>query len=826
MEIAPNKPSRSLIEIVDAWGVDRPNAMAVESGAGQYTYAELKALSDVVAVNLIAAGVLPGDVVAMCLPRVKEVWPVILGIFKAGAIYLPLETDWPKERVSFILAQADCHKIIGTSVASDHSNITCFFFKDLFVGSAESAPASLVKNQSAYIIFTSGSTGAPKGVEITHCSLIHLLTEMGELLGVDSTLRQLCITAFSFDLVIPDLFLPLVFGGCCVLADNKDVSLLPALLNDKNINLLQATPSTYRRLIDSHWPGREGLAAVIGGDKVEPALADALVAKVARLWHCYGPTETTVWAAINRHFQGGSLGFSNALPGYQFYLVDSEGELLTKAGDKGELLIGGPGVALGYVGDLEQTAKSFVDADFAAAGKIYKTGDIFQLGENGSEWLYRGRNDSQVKVNGYRVELGEIERAVQRVKGVEQSVALLSEGQIQVYYIAFKGAGFIESSIRRNLAEFLPWYMLPKQYFMVDSFPLTANQKVDRKLLALQAAATQIETPHEEGIWLDQLRSCWLSVFGTHIAVDDNVFDQGLDSLAAVNFLVAIEEHLNLNLPLSFVYTYPSLSQMSAALAFDDEYCDDAKMLCFQAGSGTPLICFHPVGGGVQHYRLLASSIDGAPPIYGIQAQGYDGGPPLDNIHSMANRYAELIIERFGSQPVNLLGGSMGGVLALETAKQLAVDNGVVEKVYLIDSVGAGTSQSAAVKQLSLKKLFRGVKLRLADRVLSIRAWWALYQGRRLANKIRYDYITMVNQQALSNYFSCDSCRKKYNGQVVLIRQPLAESGVYSDQYLGWRGVIPSDSSIYYVAANHEKFIESEGFQKLFRAIYGLPKSH
>ena len=231
----------SLLDVLQKWATEAPDAVAIEAEGEVYSYSQLDQLSTAVASSLQKKGVKPGDAVAMYMPRVKEIWPVIFGIFKAGAIYLPLEPAWPSSRINTILSRAACGYVVVSELTNSLGDACQLLSAELFTDKQPLLETAAISN-TAYIIFTSGSTGEPKGVEVSHQALQHLLAVMGEVLNADSSIRQLCITSFAFDLVIPDLFLPLVFGGCCVLADNKDISLLPALLNDKNINPFRKMP--------------------------------------------------------------------------------------------------------------------------------------------------------------------------------------------------------------------------------------------------------------------------------------------------------------------------------------------------------------------------------------------------------------------------------------------------------------------------------------------------------------------------------------------------------------------------------------------------------
>ena len=827
---------QSVIEVINSWVNTQPQAVAVQAGQSSLSYQQLDHLSNNVAINLQAKGVAVGDVVAICMPREITIWPVILGIFKAGAIYLPVEQQWPLGRVEAVLKQAACRFIVGDSAAGNIPSAQKLLAPDTLVKPASAAPSfSPLCCDTAYIIFTSGSTGQPKGVAITHHSLWHLLDVMKNTLALDNSLRQLCITSFAFDLVMPDLFLPLVTGGCCVL-DNGAAINSPQCLADQlsalEINLLQATPGTFQTLTDSGWPGSNKLQIIIGGDKVPKALADNLATKVKKVWHCYGPTEATVWSAIESYPVNGQLAFSGALPGYSFYLVDEQGQLVTHANGKGELLIAGKGLALGYIGQPQLTGQKFVDLGLPeGVQRVYKTGDIFQYDEN-MRLNYRGRVDNQVKLSGHRVELGEIESLAETVSGVTRFVAEPRKEQLTGFYTATDNPEVIEKAIKAELEARLPWYMLPTQYIHVAALPLNANQKVDRKALHAINAPTDLPPANKEResetftYYKTQIQLAWRDAFDSDIDENANCFDEGMDSLKVVSLLVAIEARLQLNLAMTFVYSHPGIAEMAAALesqyhgsAASDELSQSPQLIKLQSGEGTPLVCIHPVGGGVFHYRLIAKYLQSVS-VYGLQAQGYDGGEPLYDVVTMAERYAGVIEKSLPTKNVRLLGGSMGGVLAVETAKQLKAKNIHVEDVYLLDAVGRVEGGNHKRRPISFKGVVRGLSLRLKDNWMQLKAKLIFSVGARLPHVWRYQYLTLVNHKALDKYLASEHYEKKYQGRVILFRLPPQPEGQYSDKCLGWDKIINPEPIVYYAQGRHHQFLESKDFELALKAHY------
>jgi amino acid adenylation domain-containing protein len=845
-----NMVMKSIIDAINYWSKKTPNETAVQEGRARYSYAQLEQLSNNVAFNLKLKGISAGDVVAMCLPRVIDIWPVILGVFKAGAIYLPVDPLWPQARLESALKQAACRAIVVGEPVGGHSAEE-WLAADLMKPQPEDAGVFTPSmHHVAYIIFTSGSTGLPKGVEISHSSLLHLLSVMKDYLSLDTSLRQLCITSFAFDLVIPDLFLPLLVGGCCVLDKGRALTspqLLSQIIDDQQINLLQATPGTLQALNDSGWLGSQQLQLIIGGDKVPLALADALNPQVSALWHCYGPTEATVWSSMQLYEAGSGLAFQSSLPAYEFYLVDEAGEVLARPGAQGELLISGEGLALGYVGAPELTREKFRQIEMPDGIKrVYSTGDVFQYDESMS-LSYRGRIDNQLKVSGHRVELGEIESVAELVDGLEQFVAEMVEGQLTGFYQAADrlltgNLAIIEQALKAKLETTLPWYMLPTRFIAVAEFPLNHNKKVDRQALRnkkVKSVELPIELPDEKrddsdisAYYLGQIKLAWRDAINTEIDELANCFDQGMDSLNVVSLLVALEKRMKINLPMTFVYSNPSLVKMAAALQSRYGLQSQAskqeesgpQLITLQQGEAAPLICIHPVGGGIYHYKRIAGYVGEGAAVYGLQAQGYDGGKPLYDIVTMAKRYALLIQSSFQTAKVSLLGGSMGGVLAIETAKQLQQINIQVETVYLLDAVGKVKGDVRVFnKAVTFRGLIRGLGLRLQDQWMQVKARLLFFANKRISNTWRYQYLILINHLALNKYLASKDYRKTYTGNVVLFRLPMQPQGEYADKFLGWDKVVKPLPQVYYVQGCHEKFLESEDFAIVFKLHYLLP---
>ena len=583
---------RCLHELVAEQAVRTPDRVAVEGSGRSYTYAELDDRASRLAQHLHGLGVRQGTLVGVCLERVPETMVALLGILKTGAAYVPVDPAYPAERRAYMVADAEAPVIVTQEslleeLAAQDGTLVCID-RDWPTISEETPFATdgrVASDALAYVIYTSGSTGRPKGVEIRHRSVVNLLTSMAEHPGVDEGDVVVNVTTPAFDLSVPDLYLPLVRGATLVVAPKEhtqDPGRLAALLDRCGATLMQATPTTWRMLVDAGWEGKHDLKIVCGGEALPRSLANELVERGASLWHMYGPTETTVWSSIMQLGRGnGSPPIGGPIANTRFYVVDDHLEPVP-IGVAGELLIGGAGVARGYRNRPELTAEKFFDDPFVDDGtRLYRTGDKMRRRADGTlEFL--GRLDNQVKLHGYRIELGEIEAALDAHPDVRQSVVVIQEdgmggSRLVAYVVGGEGAEPAIPDLRRQLAASVPAYAVPSSFVRLDALPLTANGKVDLKALPrpdggrsdLASSYVAPRTPTEEAlaaVWSDLLQV-------DRVGADDDFFELGGHSLLAVKMVARIRDTLGVELFLPTVFEHATLAalaeKVTAALLAD-----------------------------------------------------------------------------------------------------------------------------------------------------------------------------------------------------------------------------------------------------------------
>lgn len=402
-----------------------------------YTYAELHQKAQALSAVLSNHGVTKGDIVGISLSRSAEMLVALLAVLHCGGTYLPLDPEYPLDRIQFMLEDSRA-KLLITS--RDHQNRYGSTVQQLVIeeamallqnGEAASAAPAATWNDIAYILYTSGSTGKPKGVQITHKNLVNFLLSMQAAPGISGNDKLLAITSISFDIAGLELYLPLICGAELTIADTestRDGRLLLKMIEQQHISIMQATPSTWQMLLDSGWEKQYDLKLLSGGEALPKELADKLLDRVAEVWNMYGPTETTIWSTVKKLDKSDkqlTIGFPVA--NTSVYIIGEDGRP-APVGQPGEILIGGMGVAAGYLHRPELTAERFIPNEYTLdqSQKLYKTGDLGKMLPNG-EIVCLGRIDNQVKIRGHRIELGEIESALMLQDGVKQAVVIARE---------------------------------------------------------------------------------------------------------------------------------------------------------------------------------------------------------------------------------------------------------------------------------------------------------------------------------------------------------------------------------------------------------------
>ncbi len=561
---------------------DFSSSNAVISRNRSYTYKELNDASDRIAIYLSAKGITSGDLVGISLERHFEMIAALMAILKVGAAYVPLDPNYPKERLAYMVEDSGLRFIITqdnlkSSLPTNHESIQLICIEpelnNLPLNSAPFKPVKVSTENIAYIIYTSGSTGKPKGVRIPHRAVVNFLKSMVKKPGICASDVVMAVTTLSFDISVLEILLPLTTGACCVVVENEtiqDGGKLIALIEEVKPTIMQGTPSLWRLLIASGWKGHSRLKALCGGEPLPYDLIRELLPKVNELWNMYGPTETTVWATCFQILNTQDPVFIGyPITNMKTYILDNTMQPLP-VGVAGELFIGGTGLAEGYHNRPDLTAERFIKNPFSD-GRIYRTGDLARYRNTGAI-EFMGRIDSQVKIRGFRIEIGEIEQVTLNHQEVRQCAAICKEvspGDMRLLlFFTLKSVGSITvSDLRKHLKSFLPEYMVPQHFVEMDSLPLTPAGKIDKKALPLpfqsdvQNKDSQSEIKTEAEIYLADI---WKQVLKVDkIQATDNFYNLGGHSLLSIKVIAQVKKETGIEIhPRSMILN--TLEQIAA----------------------------------------------------------------------------------------------------------------------------------------------------------------------------------------------------------------------------------------------------------------------
>jgi amino acid adenylation domain-containing protein len=699
-------PVQRVDQLLSAQAARTPDAIALSQGAQRISYRELEHRANQLAHRLQSLGAGRGTLIGLCLQRSPEMVVALLAVMKAGAAYVPLDPAFPRDRLRFMIDDAALAWVITHDAVHDVPAPASgrVLNLDHDRGAAATAADAPPRTDSglrdlAYVLYTSGSTGRPKGVQIEHRSLLNFITSMAREPGAGPNDTLLAVTTLSFDIAGLELLLPLATGGRVEVA-SRDEAADPQLLIERlaavQPTLMQATPATWRMLLEAGWSGDPRLTVLCGGEALSAELATRLRPRCHELWNLYGPTETTIWSTVERIEADSPITIGRPIDNTACVIVDAQLQPVP-AGVAGELCIGGLGVARGYHGRPDLTAERFVPDPFAAQPdqRLYRTGDIAKRLPDG-RLMHLGRDDFQVKVRGFRIELGDIESALAAHASVAHGVATaIDDGagskQLVAYVVTRSGASFDAQALRAHLRAALPDYMVPSYIVPLSALPMTANRKVDVKALprpsSADAAARETRAADDpQSLLAVQLLALWRQVLDDDaLGLDDNFFERGGHSLKAVQLLTQIERVFGRRLPLATLVEAPTIAQLEQVLSRADWAPPWRSLVALAVhGERAPLFLVPGVGGNVLVFTALARLLEGERPVYGLQARGLDGiEAPFRSMTEMA---AHHVAEMRSVQPHGpyLIGGACtGGVVAYEMAQQLRAQGESVELLVL-----------------------------------------------------------------------------------------------------------------------------------------------
>ena len=847
----------------------RADAPAVSDSSQSLTYAELGARVDALRSHLEALGVKPGDRVALVAERSAWLNVAMLAVLELGAVYVPLDPDFPAERIEYVLRDCAAHAIIAGSrsnpALSSVANTSRIVYLDAVrVRANAGRPAPRVRqspSRPAYLLYTSGSTGQPKGVEVSFGALDNFLQSMLERPGISSDDVLLAVTTVAFDIAGLELLLPLAAGAAIYVAASEvaaNAQALVQLMGRVRPTVMQATPATWSMLLDSGLSPLTDLKILCGGELLDARLATRLLSCSKSVWNMYGPTETTIWSMVHQVSLGEDpIPIGSPIDRTRVYVLDRRGELCP-VGVSGEIHIGGAGVANGYWQREALTAERFVIDPFyeSADGRMYRTGDLGALRHDGL-FIYLGRIDNQIKLRGFRIEPGEVEAAIRAETGLNDVIVVTrelraSDTRLVAYYVKDAAIQIEPYALNERLRRKLPAYMVPSAFVGVDRFPQTPNGKLDRNALPApdlaDSAATRASLPPRDDLERS-LAAIWCELLGVEIiGINDDFFSAGGHSLLAVQLFARIEQDLGISIPLASLFEAPTIAALAerirglervpdsgieagalSNLTFEQQAVRGCRhVVAIRAtGNQLPLFCIHGAGGHVMNFAALASEIGRVRPVYGLQAQGVDGRSlPVRHLRQAAEQYLGEIRAVQPKGPYLLVGYCLGGLVALEIARLLEASGERVGLVGLVNTYFPGLALPNHRIRHFAQNVWRG-GLRFLSRWLPafskrtfvecirfVGVVWARTLRRQVPIALRDYWVTRAFFHALRRYRL-----EPFAGRITVFRaigDPIAAS---AGADLGWGqapvgGLITLD-----VGGDHATVMERPNVTAVCRAI-------
>nr|WP_279635659.1 non-ribosomal peptide synthetase [Corallococcus carmarthensis] len=688
----------SIVAMVEAQVHRTPDAIAVITPERQLTYRELDAKANQLAHRLRGLGVGPEVRVGLCVERTEDLLIGALGILKAGGAYVPLDPSYPRERLGWLLEDAQgpalvAHSHLLSALPETSATPVCIDSDAELAKQPTTAPAvDIHPGHLAYLIYTSGSTGRPKGVAISHGNAVSFLHWALATFSPEELKGTLAATSLNFDLSVFELFAPLSSGGAVVVARNA--LHLAELPTASHVTLVNTVPSAMAQLLRLNAVPPGVRVINLAGEALPETLAKQVYAvpTVQKLFNLYGPSEDTTYSTASLVGRDEVPLIGRPLPATRAYVLDASLQPVP-VGVAGELYLAGEGQARGYLLRPELTAERFVPEPYGPpGGRMYRTGDRVRYRIDG-RLEYLGRIDFQVKVRGFRIELGEIEAALRRIPGLKDAVVVAkgeaADKRLVAYVTAREGHSLDSESLKAHLRQQLPEYMVPSALMVLDALPLNANGKVDRKALpepdAHTIEAKDFVAPRDA---LEmQLARIWEDVLGVRsVGVRSSFFELGGHSLLAVRMVAAVRERLGKTIPLSVLFQQPTVEQLAQVLRDDSQAWTPLVPLERGEAGHRPFFLVHPGGGNVLAYSELARRLGPSLPVYGLQSRGLDGRPVAESIEEMADLYIEAIRTVQPHGPYQLGGWSLGGLVAYEMAQRLREAGEAVDLLALIDT--------------------------------------------------------------------------------------------------------------------------------------------
>jgi len=828
-------------QLVEAQVERTPDAIAVQQEKRALSYRELNSRANQLAHYLRKRGAGPDTPVGICLHSSPDMMVALLAVLKAGAACLPLDPKYPQERLAYMVEDSGMQVLIADARSAERFPDAEVIslprdWKTIDQENSDNLDIDLNSENLAYVIYTSGSTGKPRGVELTHRGLVNHNTAAMRLYELQAADYVLQFSSISFDIAVEEIF-PAWMSGARLVLKTEEMPLAAGefvrWIRARRITVLDLPTAYWHELVhqlsESNEPLPERLRLVIvGGEKASPVTLAAwmkLAGSRVRWVNTYGPTEASVIATSYELDDSASqipspLPIGRPIANAQIHILNAQMQP-QPVGIRGELHIGGSGVARGYLNRAELTAAKFVADPFSGepGARLYRTGDVARYLPDGNiEFL--GRTDDQVKVRGFRVELGEIEALLSRFQGIDMAVVVSREDArgektLVAYFVPAKEPAPTSGELREFLKERLPDYMLPSSFVKLETMPLTPNGKVDRRSLpapsAGDSADTQGLTAPKDALE-SQLVRIWETILGkSPIGVRQSFFDLGGHSLLAVRLMHRLEQVFGKRMPITILFQAPTIEHMADLLRTKGWAPSWSSLVPIQPlGAKRPLFLIHGAGGTVIIYRDLARHLGNDQPVYGLQAQGLDGKQAcLARVEAMAAHYLEAIRTIQPHGPYLLGGLSFGGTVAFEMARQLQAAGEQVTQLALLDTF-PGKYEPATSLLLKLGKMPAREQFDYIQRKTGqyARNW-----------KRRFDRIFLP--QALKNVrrgiheAGTHYSPTPYSGDITLFRASEKSLRGVNDEFAGWRQLATGNLEVVEIPGGHVSMLSEPQVQTL-----------
>ncbi|WP_335337256.1 amino acid adenylation domain-containing protein [Chania multitudinisentens] len=752
------------------WAQEHPYDIALIDAQGRYTYGQLYQQALVLSNQIRQGNVDSSALIAVVLDKGRAQIVAVLAVLMAGCAYLPMDASWPENRRLGVIQQAGC-RLVLTDHPWLHNTFTTICLDE--AGRARGLPypgkllppEPIMPEQLAYVIFTSGSTGVPKGVAIQHMAANNTLVDINQRLNVGPGDAALAISALSFDLSVYDIFGLLSVGGRLVIPSEKQRYQPDAwcqLMLEHRVTLWQSAPALFELLMQyverekiqpNHWLGR----VMLSGDWIPVNLPQRCHcwAPDCRFLSAGGATEVAIWSIVYEVEKGAtfqqSIPYGSALTNQHFYILDEQLSPVP-AGIVGELYIGGVGLSTGYYNDLDRTSERFIRHPVTGV-RLYRTGDLGRwLADGNIE--FRGRIDSQVKINGYRVELGEIESTLMDFGAIKQCLVVKSTGEQErliAYYVS--EVALDHSRLLAHVQACLPGYMVPAAFIPLEAFPLNASGKIDRQRLpAPEYTHAEREYVAPESEQERQLCALWQEALQQEtIGVTDDFFACGGSSILAISLCQKMSGLLAESVPVVKLFKHRTIRGMLTV----ESYQPIQRLNRYQPDAGN-LWLIHPAIVGCEAYLNFAQALEGEINCFGVDNYNLYHQQQLGDLSAVASCYLANM-ERQGllDQPrVQLLGWSLGGVIALEIAARLEARGIQQIQLYLLDSFYQAKVNYQDMPDLRRKMLAEmGIDGEAVLRALAVEAAeHAISQG-QLSGRLRHTQVTLFKATQISSYY-------------------------------------------------------------------------